>query len=178
MVSDEGLVQQVRRGEMGAFDELYRRYNRRLLGYIRRYVHDRATAEDLVQEVFITVLRDRAAFGPGNGRFAGWLFTVARNRCLTSLRDVRRDLEKRERLGQVAGEATADAPPERSHGLRRVLAGLPPAQQEALMLKQVGELTYREIAEIQGIPEGTVKSRLHLAIRALQQGLAQLGGNA
>jgi len=168
--TDEQLVAEIRAGETGAFDELYRRYSRRLFGYIRRYVFDRDEAEDLIQEVFLSVLRDRR-FDLERGRFAGWLFTVARNRCLTHLRDARREAEKREALAGVTdGEQRQNGTLEQ---LRQILASLPEAHQDALLLKEVAELTYREIALVQGIPEGTVKSRLHHAVRAIQRGLIE-----
>jgi RNA polymerase sigma-70 factor, ECF subfamily len=181
MPTDEELVLDIRRGETGAFDELYRRYSRRLFGYILRLIRDRDRAEDLFQEVFMQVLADRS-YDSRSGPFAGWLFAVARNRCLSSQRDSKRQAGK---LEQLAGEGPAALAPspeqEAQHGehfmaLSSALAALSPAHQDALLLKQVGNLTYRQIAEIQAVPEGTAKSRLHHAIRALRQVLCGAAG--
>src|SRR5262245_29257348 len=173
MRTDEELVADIREGDLRAFDELYRRYERRLFGYLLRTVHDRALAEDLFQEVLITVLRDDAVdLRPG--RFAGWLFTVARNRCLDHLRAHERHREKLRDLATTP-RSPAPSPEELSEvgedlaRLRAALAMLSDAHQDALMLKQVGRLTYREIADLQSVPEGTAKSRLHFAIRAVRR---------
>ncbi|MCA9695683.1 MAG: sigma-70 family RNA polymerase sigma factor, partial [Myxococcales bacterium] len=92
-VIDEELVAALRRGELDAFDRLYDRYHRRLFGYIRRLIPERALAEDLFQDVFFKVLRDRS-YDPARGRFAAWLFTMARNRCLQERRKLERRAEK------------------------------------------------------------------------------------
>jgi RNA polymerase sigma-70 factor (ECF subfamily) len=175
MRTDEELVVEIRRGEPGAFDELYRRYERRLFGYIRRMVQDRDLAEDLFQEVVLIVLCDRSV-DLAEGKFAAWIFTVARNRCLTHLRQSDRRAEK---LREWATRGP-EIPPARSPEeiavrrdelatLRTALEALSPAHQDALLLKEMGRLTYREIAEIQEVPEGTAKSRLHHAIKSIRR---------
>ncbi|MCA9720632.1 MAG: sigma-70 family RNA polymerase sigma factor [Myxococcales bacterium] len=174
-VSDERLVARLRRGDLAAFDQLYRRYHMRLFGYVRRYVHERALAEDLFQDVFMTVLRDRT-FDPERGRFAPWLFRVARNRCLqeTRMRSVR---TRRAALVEPAPEPAPD--PEqalsRSSRVQAAMAGLSEAHRQVLVLKQVAELTYGEIAALLGIAEGTAKSRVHAATRSLRARLVELG---
>ena len=178
--SDEALVIELRGGELAAFDELYRRWSRRLYGYVLRHVGDAVIADDLFQEVFLTVLRDRS-YDPTRGRFAAWLFALARNRCL----DHRRADERRaHRRADMPEEAAAESPstpsdPEETlaraqqgRTVRAAMAGLPEAQRQLLILKQVGGLTYREIGEMHGIPEGTVKSRLHAAVSAFRRALA------
>jgi RNA polymerase sigma-70 factor (ECF subfamily) len=172
MASDETLVQQIRDGDLDAFDALYRRYSRRLFSYILRLVRDDALAEDLLQEVLLTVLRDRS-FDLSSGRFGGWLFTVARNRCTSELR---KHPHRDAALDDLApAEDSAPSPEQQAARrqqvarLHRMLQGLPEGQRDALLLKQVGELSYAEIARVQRVPEGTVKSRTHLAIRALQR---------
>ena len=180
MATDEELVRDIRRGEMQAFDELYDRYSRRLCSYIYRYLGDRDQAEDLLQEVFITVLRDRG-LKLREGRLRAWLFTVARNACLTHLRDSRRRQDKaRAHFDQRGPEADPGASPEdaalrgeQAAAVQDALASLPQHQQDALVLKQVGNLTYGQIARIQGVPEGTVKSRLHNAVKHVQRWIAR-----
>lgn len=177
MRTDEELVRQIRRGETAAFDDLYRRYHARLFGYILRLVGERALAEDLFQEVFLTVLRDDAMeLRPG--RFGSWLFTVARNRALSALRGSQRRAERLESLS--AQPAAPPASPEeisargeRLAELRTALCTLSEVHQDVLILKEVGNLTYREIADIQQVPEGTAKSRLHFAIKALRRVLRE-----
>ena len=169
-LTDEALILAVRRGEIRAFDELYRRYADRLFGYLLRYVQDRAEAEDLLQEVFMTVLRDEALeLRPG--QVGGWFFTVAKNRALSRVR--RRRTEERHQENAVAPPPveTPEVNAERRELLARVelaVEGLPQPQAEALMLKVVGGLTYAQIASVQQVPEGTAKSRLHHAIRAVR----------
>ncbi len=170
--ADEDLLEATRQGDLRAFDQLYTRYERRLFGYIRRMIGDRDQAEDLLQDVLLTVIRDRS-YDPSKGRFSAWLFTVARNRCLQQ----RRRTEVRERAGGLPSEPVAD--PEqrvaRTQQVRSAMAGLTDAQQQLLLLKQVGELTYRELADIHGVAEGTIKSRLHAATQAFRRRLAEMG---
>ena len=170
--ADEDLLEATRQGDLRAFDQLYTRYERRLFGYIRRMIGDRDQAEDLLQDVLLTVIRDRS-YDPSKGRFSAWLFTVARNRCL----QLRRRAEVRERAPGLPSEPAAD--PEqrvaRTQQVRSAMAGLTEAQQQLLLLKQVGELTYRELADIHGVAEGTIKSRLHAATQAFRRRLAELG---
>jgi len=180
MVTDEELVRDIRRGEMKAFDELYLRYSRRLYSYIFRYLGQRDQAEDLLQDVFMSVLKDRG-FELRAGRFKAWLFTVARNACLTHIRDSRRRREKvRAHHQERPWEASRPSSPEEAvtheeqvTALQDALSTLPRSLQDALVLKQVGNLTYRQIAQIQGVPEGTVKSRMHNAVKQIQRWIAR-----
>lgn len=173
--TDEDLVHAIRGGDLDAFDVLYARWERRLFGYIRRQVDTREQAEDLFQEVFLTVLRDRS-YAPHRGRFAPWLFTAARNRCIDHRRADQREFAGRRALVPAPPPETTDALPDalQARTVRAAVASLPTGQQNLLLLKQVGDLTYREIADLEGIPEGTVKSRLHQATRAFRRALARL----
>lgn len=180
LASDEELVHALRGGDLAAFDRLYDRYARRLYAYIRRMVLDPAHCDDAFQEVFMVVLRGQGAdapgFDPARGRFAAWLFAVARNRCLA---DRRQGLARAALLNQKSHrpEPSAEASPERQlDDARRVhaaMAALPDDQRQLILMKQLGELTYREIAELLGVAEGTIKSRLHTATVALRQLLAE-----
>lgn len=171
---DEDLLGAIRGGDLRAFDELYTRYERRLFGYLRRMVDDRELAEDLLQDVLLTVIRDRS-FDPAKGRFAAWLFTVARNRCLEHHR--RAAVRDPSRV-PATGPTTAPDLEEtvgRLHRVRAALSGLSEPERQLLLLKQVGDLTYRELADIHGVPEGTIKSRLHTATQAFRRRLAEIG---
>jgi RNA polymerase sigma-70 factor (ECF subfamily) len=172
MRTDEELVEAIRRGDHEAFGLLYERYATRLYSYLIRHLGDRAAAEDLLQEVFLEVLESRS-FELRPGRFGGWLFTVAKNRVLGRARDGQR---RAERLSALSAEASpAPAPSAEHRDVLRALARLSPPQQDVLLLKAVGGFSYREIAEIQSVPEGTAKSRLHLAIKALRELLGARG---
>ncbi len=171
--SDETLTHAVREGDLAAFDELYARYERRLFAYVRRWIPERARAEDVFQEVFLTVLRDRT-FDPDRGRFATWLFTVARNRCLGEHRHSAKHSHIAEQLPRAVAVEMEPAFSEADR-VRQAMAALPEPQRQLLLLKQVAELTYREIAAVLGVAEGTIKSRLHAATQAFRAQLAEGG---
>lgn len=166
----------LRTGDMSAFDELYRRYERRLYGYIRRLVADDEGARDLFQEVFFKVLEDRS-YDPDRGRFSAWVFTVARNRCL----EQHRKATTRSLLSSSALPLETSDPPdalgdalERRRWIRTAFEDMSEGHRQVLLLKQVGELTYAEIAQMLGLAEGTIKSRLHAAMKQFRRRLAEL----
>lgn len=170
------LLARFRAGDPEAFGELVEAMGPRLKGFYLRMGASEAVAEDLVQEVFLRVLQ-RSGRYRASGRLDAYLLRIARNLWVDSRR--RRELPS---LPQTAGEPPDPAPgPEEVAGgrdraalLRRALAGLEEPQREILELAVLQDLPYREVAGILGIPVGTVKSRVHYALRRLRTRLQAL----
>ncbi|PTY03762.1 RNA polymerase subunit sigma-24 [Opitutaceae bacterium EW11] len=136
-----------------------------LRAYFRRQRPLAAAADDLLQETFLRAWRERARFAAAVSSRA-YLFGIARHVALDALRRLR-PVEPLEPGRDVAGESVPD-PDERLLAMRRAIDALPEAQREPLVLKLQHELSYAEIADVLGVPVGTVRSRLHYAIERLQ----------
>jgi RNA polymerase sigma-70 factor (ECF subfamily) len=185
VTSDPELLARVQAGDRDAFEALWARHRgavrRRLLGMLR----DAALAEDLEQETFYR-LWTRAAQYDGRGTVGGWLGRIATNLALNALRSARRrrraplappgpagDEDEADRIPGWMIDASAAAPDEvferaeRIDRLRRAMAELSEAKREVLRLVHEEDLRVRDAADRLGIPEGTAKSRLHHAMRAL-----------
>lgn len=147
--------------------ELYRVHGPVLLRYLRRLAADQTQAEDLLQETFIQALRHKKRLDQVSSHRA-WLFAVARNLCMTAHRRSRSHAALPE---QMAERATKED--ERLATMRAAIGRLPPLQREALELRLRDELTYAEIARVLDIPLGTVRSRLHDAVRRLREELTE-----
>ncbi len=176
MLSDEALYRNLVGGDIAAFDELYRRYERCLFGFVLRQLGDRSEAEDVFHEAFMAVLKERRARELGS--FKAWIFEVARNLCYNRTRSRRRAAR--------AFETEARSPPSQPHpesialereapaALRRAVAKLravePPLAQ--LYDLRTSGLSYDEIAEVLGVPLGTVKSRMHEMVGRLREEMA------
>jgi len=162
MATDEELIAAVASGDGRGLEELCRRYERPLYQFIARHTGGR-DVEDLYQETWLRVVGAARRFDPGR-RFSTWLFQIAVNLC--------RDWCRRPPLEPVdpaAADARAGAPAATDAALdaRRLLAALPEAQRSAVILRYYHDLPEEEVAAILGCPRGTVKSRLHHAMRRL-----------
>jgi RNA polymerase sigma-70 factor (ECF subfamily) len=164
--TDEELMVQVQAGDESALETLVDRWRLRLFGFLQRRA-GASDADDLFQETWLRVVRARRRFDP-RLRFSTWLFQIANNLC--------RDRFRRGAAAARGRDALAELPPgapDLDPGLRldlaRRLAGLPDRLREVLVLRYYRDLGEREIAELLGIPPGTVKSRLHAALRALRE---------
>lgn len=181
--TDAEIMERVRAGDTEAFEPLVRRYEQRLFGYFLNATADPATAADLAQETFVRVFRAAPRYRE-SGRFEAWLFRIAANLAKSDAR--RRVLRQRLFVPETPDpEApTAALPPdtpgaddpERSarasevrEALRRALPRVPPVFREAVLLRDVEGWSYREIAEMLGTEEGTVKSRAHRGRRRLRE---------
>jgi RNA polymerase sigma-70 factor (ECF subfamily) len=165
--SDEALMARVQQGDEAAFEALFGRYRAPLYGFLARRVGD-ASADDLFQETWLRVVRARQRFDPGR-RFSTWLFQIANNlgRDLGRRGSVR--ARGRDRLmSATAGPARREPALDLRLDMHRRIAALPEPQREVLLLRYYHQLPEREIAQVVGVPPGTVKSRLHAAVRALR----------
>ncbi|MEM6645764.1 MAG: sigma-70 family RNA polymerase sigma factor [Bacteroidota bacterium] len=177
---DEDLIAHFQGGTVEAFNLIVDRYSNRLGSYLYNFVHDWDKAEDLLQETFIRVYRNRYAYTP-IARFSTWIYTIAGNLARSEYRKVKsRKTQSLEALG--AGGETFDIPlPDEQFAadlraeervyhdqISRAIDKLSPAFQEAIVLRDIQQLTYDEIAQITGLPMGTVKSRINRARTKLQ----------
>lgn len=160
---DEGeLVARCNRGEAGAFDEIDRRHRGWLLALARRLARSEADARDLVQEVLLDLWRRFPGFTLSSSLRA-FLYPVLRHRAI----DLGRKRSRTVEVAEIADAPVPWEPPDTDLG--RLVARLPEAQREVVLLRFSLDFRLEEIAEAQGVPLGTVKSRLHHAMRALRQ---------
>lgn len=171
---DRMLVDRARRGDQEAFRSIVEKYERRLIGLVWGLVGDRADAEDVAQDAFLRAFRGLGSFR-GQSSFRTWLFQIA----LNAARSFRQGRERRVEAGGVGpvDPETAAAAGSLEQGLiardrlRRALEELPAEQREAVLLRDVEGFDYREIAELLGVPIGTVESRIFRGRARLKQAL-------
>jgi len=178
--SDEDLMARYGRGDASAFELLYRRHEMRVWRYLQRNLRNRATADELMQEVWFAVAREAARYEP-SARFTTWLFTLAHHRMIDSIRKSRRQTSL-DSLGQesesVVEHLTADPSTgpyaaavarDQAEALIHAVETLPAEQREAFLLQVEGELSVEEIAAITHTNFETIKSRLRYARAKLRE---------
>lgn len=156
--------------DRAAFAELYGHFAPRVKGFLMRSGADASLAEECAQEVMVTVWKKAHMFDASRASVATWIFTIARNRKIDALRKQRRPEPEDLTWGPAEEPAQADviALQQESETLVRAIAELP-AQQRALIEKAYfGDLTHSEIAAQTGLPLGTIKSRIRLALDRLR----------
>ncbi|MEL7060217.1 MAG: sigma-70 family RNA polymerase sigma factor [Acidobacteriota bacterium] len=167
------LVLRAQTGERAALAGLHRSYDRRLRGYLRSLLQSPADAEDVLQDVWVQVLRKIATLDDP-AAFRSWIFAIARNRAWSRLRR-RRDLALEEAFeGDDAPRSEVDLDAFEPLDLtadrvQRALAGLGPSHREVVVLRHFEGARYDEIAAVVGCSPGTVRSRLHYARRTLRR---------
>lgn len=174
VASDDELMARVQAGSSDAFARLYDRYRDRSYRIASSVCHDRGRAEDAVQEAFISIWRSRDTYRAQQGTVAAWLLTVVRHRAIDAIRRHDRHAARRacddgldghSAPDDVAAQVAARADAER---LRPLLARIPEAQREVIMLAFYGNLTHTEIAGQLGLRPGTVKGRMRLGLTKLR----------
>lgn len=180
--SEQELVRRLKRREEAAFNELVRRHQERVYRLVLRFLHDASEAEDVAQEVFVSVFKAIATFRE-DSQLSTWIFRIAVNHAKNRIkylgrraRDARKPLEDDASDGTMLQAARHDDRPDRvvealqsESMIARALAMLDDDQRELVTLRDLENLSYEELQEITGLPSGTVKSKLHRARLALQQ---------
>ena len=184
--SDLELMKAIQAEDPDALSQLYDRYNGILKALILRVIHNEAEADDLLQEIFMEIWNQAKNFSSQKGKPLGWMVTLARRRAIDGLRKKQAYARAEERLQNE----TEQQPDAWAHNateeeillsdtrdlIRNVIAGLPPAQQEAIDLAFFRGMSQREIAANTNTPLGTVKTRLELGLKKIYDGLKELKG--
>lgn len=182
--TDEELIERFQNDDIYAFDIIVKRYKNQLLNFIYRFLGNAEEAEDLVQETFLRVYRNRNAYQKV-AKFSTWIYTIAGNLAKTELRKRKRrkffsisDLGYDNKDYDISDEAFS---PEKSVDstikeeiIHREIQALSPKFREVILLRDVRELSYEEISKIVNIPLGTVKSRVNRGRLKLQEKLKHL----
>ena len=176
-------------GERTVFAVLVKRYQGPLYNFALRHLRNPSSAEEVVQDAFVRLVQNAADF-KHEARFSTWMFTIVRNLCIDQIRkqSLRRhpSLEEPKRAGEgegpTLGEQTADSRAsvereatgmELKERIARAVEALPDDQREVFLMREVANLPFKEIAEVTGVPENTVKSRMRYALERLQEALCE-----
>jgi RNA polymerase sigma-70 factor (ECF subfamily) len=176
--SDELLISRIASGDRLAMQALYARHHVRVYRFVLRLVNNAATAEDLINEVFLDVWRQAGTF-ESRSAVSTWLLAIARFKALSILR--RRTEEELNEEAAAALADTADDPEvaiqkkDKSEILRKCLTALSPEHREIIDLVYYHERTVEDVAQIVGIPENTVKTRMFYARKKLAELLRAAG---
>jgi RNA polymerase sigma-70 factor, ECF subfamily len=180
-LADEDLMPLVERKDAAAFEVVYDRHGGAAYSLAYRIVGDRNAAEDVTQEAFLSLWRSGAKYDRARGSVRTWLLGVVRNRAIDSLRreatrapTVELELERLPDKGPYSELTDAEAlRQEAAREVRGVLKMLPADQLKVIELAYFGGLSHSEIAEALGMPLGTVKGRMRLAMEKIRTALAE-----
>src|SRR5438067_9163998 len=182
--SDVDLMIGIQSEDADALSKLYDRYNGILKALILRVIHNESEADDLLQEIFMEIWNQAKNFSAHKGKPLGWMVTLARRRAIDGLRKKQAYARAEERLQSETEQqplawvhnATEDeiVLSDTRVLIRKVIRGLPPAQQQAIELAFFRGMSQREIAANTNTPLGTVKTRLELGLKKIYDGLKEL----
>lgn len=180
VLSDETLLAGMADGDQGAAAMFVRRYQSRVYGLALTIVRTPALAEEVAQEAFLKAWRHAASYDVRRGRVSTWLLTITRNAAVDAVRYRHEDPIDPEVLTALlltsSNAAYRQSDPETGIALRQALAGLPTEQRGPILMMAFQGLTAQEIATRDGLPLGTVKSRVRRGLRRLRQELADWRG--
>ncbi|MGE5427316.1 MAG: RNA polymerase sigma factor [Methylococcaceae bacterium] len=178
-LSDNAIMQKVQKGDIDQMGLLYERYHRHLFRFLYQMTHEKELSEDLVQNVFMRMLKYSDGF-QGYGEFKTWMYRIARNIVYDHFRKVKhtpRLTDVKDYETSLPGEQFTDAAIEKEQSLRLLQAAmekLSMENRELLILCRYEELKYQEIAKILNVSEEAVKVRVHRALKQLKSYYMQL----
>lgn len=179
--SDDELVQSFLKGEESAFNELYRAYEKPLYSFILRYTGNRNAAEDLVQQVWMKVIKALPKYDE-RSKFGSWLFSIAHHCCIDAVRKKNpKQIEAFDNtpvLDKLPGEKPNPEEEliqfEERGLLEKAIQMLPKEQKEVLLMRIYSDLPFKEISAVLNAPLNTILGRMHYAMKNLRQTITQL----
>jgi RNA polymerase sigma-70 factor, ECF subfamily len=173
-LSDSELVHRIALADESAMATIYERYGARVFALANRVLGDRSLAEDVTQDVFLKLWRNPHGFDPDRGKLRTLLLTQAHGRCVDVIRSRNSQSERETKIAHDPTTIASDAIDaelmalDEAEAVRIALDALPPHERTVLDLAYFGANTYRDVARILSLPEGTVKTRMRSALQRLR----------
>jgi RNA polymerase sigma-70 factor (ECF subfamily) len=183
--SIESLIQRCLKGDQLAWEAIVRQYRRKVFNVAYKFVGRHDEAEDLTQDIFLKIFKSLETFDR-RANFQTWLISVSRNLCIDHYRSVRKERETIDRdvdanelspLSHDPGPVAALEQQDRVQLLREAMSALPDTLRTAVLMRDIQELSYQEIADKLRLPEGTVKSRINRGRTELARQIRKLRGD-
>jgi len=184
-VNVDALIKKCLRGDQTAWDTIVKTYRRKVFNVAYKFVGKHDEAEDLTQDIFVKVFRSLKSFDR-RANFQTWLISISRNLCIDHYRSVRKERETIDRdvdanelspLSHDPGPVAALEQQDRVQLLKQAMAELPETLRTAVLMRDIQELSYQEIADQLRLPEGTVKSRINRGRTELARQIRKLRGD-
>ncbi len=181
----ESLIQRCLNGDQVAWEQIVRQYWRKVFNVAYKFVGKHDEAEDLTQDIFLKIFKSLDTFDR-RANFQTWLISISRNLCIDHYRSVRKERETIDRGVDAAELAPASHEPgpvaaleqrDRVTLLKQALSALPETLRTAVLMRDIQELSYQEIADRLRLPEGTVKSRINRGRTELARQIRKLRGD-
>jgi RNA polymerase sigma-70 factor (ECF subfamily) len=178
MTEETGIIKAVLEGDTDSFRPLVQRYQKPVIRMIANLINDRHICEDIAQEVFLAAYKKLPSFDPARSSFSTWLFTIAKNKSINAMKK-----RKNISLGNPPENPDFSEPAdslvrkELFSKLNHALTSLNPKHRRALVLAEFENLPYEQIAQIEGVRIGTIKSRINRAKRRLKSTLEKTDGD-
>jgi RNA polymerase sigma-70 factor (ECF subfamily) len=178
MTEETGIIRAVLEGDTESFRLLVQRYQKPVIRMIANLINDRHICEDIAQEVFLAAYKKLLSFDPARSSFSTWLFTIARNKSINAMKKKRvlsvSNPPENPDFSEPADSLIRD---ELFIKLDQALISLSPGHRRAIVLAEFENLPYEQIAQIEGVRIGTIKSRISRAKNRLKSALKGVDGD-